>query len=114
MNFLSPLILVFLKSSDSSSISSSGSISKILAKLFLASFQVNSGFPSTIVSAAYDVDFGTMIYQIMKKMNPASNDEFALGVSENYRKHASRCRFPLQKLKIKVFIINENDVELLF
>jgi len=65
-------------------------------------------------SAAYDVDFGTMIYQIMKKMNPASNDEFALGVSESYRKHASRCRFALQKLKIKVFIINENLVELFF
>jgi Holliday junction resolvase-like predicted endonuclease len=65
-------------------------------------------------SAAYDVDFGTMIYQIMKKMNAASNDEFALGVSENYRKHAIRCRFPLQKLKIKVFVINENNVEMLF
>lgn len=65
-------------------------------------------------SAAYDVDFGTMIYQIMKKMNPASNTEYALGVSENYRKHASRCKFPLKKLKIKVFVINENNVELLF
>jgi len=64
-------------------------------------------------SAAYDVDFGTMIYQIMKKMNALSTDEYALGVSENYRKHATRCKFPLQKLKIKVFIINEN-VELLF
>lgn len=65
-------------------------------------------------SAAFDVDFGTVIYQIMKKMNPTSNDEFALGLSENYRKYASRCKFPLQKLKIKIFIVNERGVELLF
>ena len=65
-------------------------------------------------SAVYDVDFGTMIYQIMKKMKPVSNDEYSFGVSENYRKHAARCKFPLQKLKIKLFVINENGVELLF
>ena len=65
-------------------------------------------------SAAYDVDFGRMIYQIMKRMNMLSTDKYALGVSENYRKHAARCRFSLQKLKINIFVINEKGVELLF
>ena len=65
-------------------------------------------------SAAYDVDFGTMIYQIMKKMNALSSDKYGLVVSENYRKHAARCKFPLMKLKINVYIVNESGVELLF
>lgn len=65
-------------------------------------------------SKAYDVDFGTLIYQILKKIVPMSVDKYAIVVSENYRKHASRCKFPLVKLKIQVFIVNENGVELLF
>ena len=65
-------------------------------------------------SKAYDVDFGTLIYQIMKNMDAASSDKYALVVSENYRKHTARCKFPLQKLRINVFIVNENGVELLF
>lgn len=64
-------------------------------------------------STAPDVDFGTVIYQIMKQMNPHSSDEFAIVVSEKYRKHAIRCKCPLQKLKIKVYIISEKGVELI-
>ena len=63
---------------------------------------------------SYDVDFGTMIYQIMKKMNGLSSDKYGLVVSENYRKHAARCKFPLVKLKISVYVVNESGVELLF
>ena len=60
-------------------------------------------------------DFGTGILQIMKKMNGLSSDKYALGVTENYRKLAARCKFSLQKLKINVYIVNENgSVELLF
>ena len=65
-------------------------------------------------SKAYDVDFGTLVYQIMKKMDGLSADKYGLVVSENYRKHVARCKFPLQKLKISVFIVNENGVELIF
>ena len=64
-------------------------------------------------SAAPDVDFGTLIYQIMKRMGNES-EKYAIGVSEKYRKHAERCKPPLQKLKIIVYIINEKGVELLF
>ena len=59
-------------------------------------------------------DFGTGILQIMKKMNGLSSDKYALGVTENYRKLAARCKFPLVKLKISVYIVNESGVELLF
>ena len=65
-------------------------------------------------STAYDVDFGTLVYQIMKKMDGLSADKYGLVVSENYRKHLARCKFPLQKLKISVFIVNEKGVELIF
>ena len=65
-------------------------------------------------SKAYDVDFGTLIYQIMKNIDGISSDKYALVVSENYRKYAARCRFPLQKLGIMVYIVNENGVELFF
>ena len=65
-------------------------------------------------SKAYDVDFGTLIYQIMKNIDEVSSDKYALVVSENYRKYAARCKFPLQKLRIIVYIVNENGVELLF
>ena len=65
-------------------------------------------------STAYDVDFGTLIYQIMKNIDGASSDKYALVVSENYRKYAARCRFPLQKLRIMVYIVNENGGELFF
>ena len=65
-------------------------------------------------SAAPDVDFGTMIYQIMKNMKPGSDNEYGLGVSEKYEKYAIRCRYPLEKLRIKVFIISDLSVRLLF
>ena len=60
------------------------------------------------------VDFGTMIYQVMKEMDGLSTDRYALVVSENFRKYAARCKFSLQKLGINVYIVNENGVELLF
>ena len=65
-------------------------------------------------SKAYDVDFGTLVYQIMKKMQGLSSDKYGLVVSENYRKLAARCKFPLVKLKICVYIVNESGVELLY
>ena len=58
--------------------------------------------------------FGALIYQIIKNIDGTSSDRYVLVVSENYRKYAARCRFPLQKLGIMVYIVNENGVELLF
>ena len=58
--------------------------------------------------------FGALIYQIIKNIDGTSSDRYVLVVSENYRKYAARCRFPLQKLGIMVYIVNENGVELFF
>ncbi len=60
-------------------------------------------------SAAKDVDFGTVIYQIMKQMNN-SDDEYAIGVTSDYETLVSRCVMPLRKLKIKMFIVSEIGV----
>jgi HJR/Mrr/RecB family endonuclease len=60
-------------------------------------------------SAAKDVDFGTVIYQIMKQMK-ISNDEYAIGVTDDYKNLVSRCMMPLQKLKIKMFMVSEIGV----
>ena len=60
-------------------------------------------------SAAKDVDFGTVIYQIMKQITNSS-DEYAIGVTEDYKTLVSRCVMPLRKLKIKMFIVSEIGV----
>lgn len=60
-------------------------------------------------SAAKDVDFGTVIYQIMKQMKyPA--EEYGIGVTEDYKTLVSRCMMPLRKLKIKMFMVSEMGV----
>ncbi len=61
-------------------------------------------------SAAKDVDFGTVIYQIMKQMKN-STEEYAIGVTDDYKTLVSRCMMPLQKLKIKMFIVSEIGVK---
>ena len=61
-------------------------------------------------SKAPDVDFGTLVYQIMKELKPSSDSDYAIAVSEQYRKHADRCRFPLRKLGIKVYLIDETGI----
>ncbi len=62
-------------------------------------------------SKAYDVDFGTLVYQIMKKINAVSNDEYAIGISKDYEKYVIQCNFLLQRLKIKVFVITDSEVK---
>lgn len=64
-------------------------------------------------ASAPDVDFGTAIYQIMKRMKD-SPDEYAIGISEKYVKYAMSCEQPLKKLGIKVFVITDSSVKLLF
>jgi len=65
-------------------------------------------------SASPDVDFGTLIYQIMKNLNPKLDAEYWLGISEKFEKYAIRCIHPLEKLGIRVHIISESEVKLLF
>jgi len=60
-------------------------------------------------TAAKDVDFGTVLYQIMKQMR-ISSEEYAIGVTSNYKTLISRCMMPLRKLKIKLFIVSEIGV----
>lgn len=62
-------------------------------------------------SKAYDVDFGTLVYQIMKKIKAMSNDECAKEISKDYEKYVMQCNFSLQKLKIKVFVITDSEVK---
>ncbi len=60
-----------------------------------------------------DVDFGTVIYQIMKQMTyPA--EEYAIGVTEDYKNLVSRCMMPLRKLKIRMFMVSEIGVNQLW
>ena len=47
----------------------------------------------------------------MKKINAISNDEYAIGISKDYEKYVIQCNFPLQRLKIKVFVITDSEVK---
>jgi len=60
-----------------------------------------------------DVDFGTVIYQIMKQMK-ISEEDYAIGVTSDYETLVSRCMMPLQKLKIKMFMVSESGVNQLW
>ena len=64
-------------------------------------------------SAAKDVDFGTVIYQIMKQMK-ISGEDYAIGVTKDYEILVSRCMMPLRKLKIKMFVVSETGVNQLW
>jgi len=64
-------------------------------------------------SAAKDVDFGTVIYQIMKQMKSIPED-YAIGVTPDYETLVSRCMMPLRKLKIKMFMVSETGVNQLW
>jgi len=45
----------------------------------------------------------------MKQMK-ISGEEYAIGVTKDYETLVSRCMMPLQKLKIRMFMISENGV----
>jgi len=64
-------------------------------------------------SAAKDIDFGTVIYQIMKQMKIPAED-YAIVVTKDYETLVSRCMMPLQKLRIKMFMISEAEVNQLW
>lgn len=64
-------------------------------------------------ASAPDVDFGTVLYQIMRYMTDGL-DEYAIGISELYRDKAKQCEYPIKKLGIKLYLITESGVDLLF
>ncbi len=64
-------------------------------------------------STAPDVDFGTLVYQIIKEIKPATDSDYAIAVSEKYTKYVDRCKFSLQKLGIQVYSINKEGVNIL-
>lgn len=63
-------------------------------------------------SAALGVDFGTGIFQLFRHIEPDSSDEYALGISQAYVRYAREAEFPLQKLGIKVFVVNRKSYQL--
>ena len=62
-------------------------------------------------SAALDVDFGTLLFQIMRCMMAESTDEFAICISEKYTDYARQCVYSINKLGIDVFVISESGVK---
>ena len=56
-------------------------------------------------SAAVGVDLGTAIFQLMRHMKADSDDEYALGVSEAYRRLVTDVEFALKGLGIRVFVV---------
>lgn len=64
-------------------------------------------------STALDVDFGTLLYQIMRWMKPDGFEDYAIGISESYLEHAKRCLYATNKLGIIVFVISKSGVKVL-
>lgn len=59
-------------------------------------------------SQAPDVDLGTALYQIMRFMGDGP-DEYALALSEKYRRHVESCRHAMKKLNLKVYLVKDDD-----
>ena len=58
-------------------------------------------------TAALDVDLGTGIFQLLRHIHEGSNEEYALGLSNAYIRLVCKVEYPLKKLGIQVFILNE-------
>ena len=58
-------------------------------------------------TAALDVDLGTGIFQLLRYIHEDSNKEYALGLSNAYIRLVRKVEYPLKKLGIQVFILNE-------
>lgn len=61
-------------------------------------------------SANLDVDYGTCIGQLFRRMKSDDRD-YGLAFTEGYRRFVRDSRHPLMKLGIKVFIVSEGGVE---
>ncbi len=49
----------------------------------------------------------------MKQMKN-STEEYAIGVTDDYKTLVSRCMIPLRKLKIKMFMVSDDGVNQLW
>ena len=63
-------------------------------------------------SAAPEVDLGTGIFQLLRHMHEGYNEEYALGISSAYTRMVKQIEYPLKKLGIRVFIIDNNPYQL--
>ena len=58
-------------------------------------------------SQAPDVDLGTALYQIMRFIGDG-HDEYALALSEKYRRYAENCRHAVKKLGLRIYLVRNN------
>jgi len=63
-------------------------------------------------SVALDVDFGTGIFQLLRHMREETDEDYALGISENYVRLARQAEYPLKRLGIKVFVVDGKSYQL--
>jgi hypothetical protein len=63
-------------------------------------------------SAALDVDFGTGIFQLLRHMREEADEDYALGISEAYVRLAHQAEYPLKRLGIKVFVVDDKSYQL--
>jgi len=63
-------------------------------------------------SAALDVDFGTGIFQLFRSMQANRDEDYALGISEAYVRLARQAEYPLKKLGIKIFVVDDKSYQL--
>ena len=57
-------------------------------------------------SKAPDVDLGTALYQILRFMG-GGPDEYALALSEKYRRYAENCRYAVKKLGLRIYLVRD-------
>lgn len=63
-------------------------------------------------SAALDVDFGTGVFQLMRSMRDSQDEDYALGISEDYVRLARRAEYALKRLGIKIFVVDGKPYQL--
>ena len=62
--------------------------------------------------AALEIDLGTGIFQLLRHMHVGSDEEYALGISEAYTRLMRQIEYPLRKLGIRVFVVDDNPYQL--
>jgi len=63
-------------------------------------------------SAALDVDFGTGIFQLFRSMQRGRDEDYALGISQSYVRLARQAEYPLRKLGVKIFVVDDESYQL--
>lgn len=61
---------------------------------------------------ALSVDLGTAIFQLMRTMDGSDNKKYALAVTKSYERYVEQITFPLEKMDVSIFIVN-NEVKLI-